>query len=234
VPWLLDVVEGAPPAVEPVRTRTLPESESLTRLAAAALPVLVPRPAADPVAAIAAARELGYPVVMKVDAIGLPHKTEAGAIRLGLTDDAAVGAAATALLGLAMPAGATRRGLLISRQLRGPELMLGGRRDPTFGPLVIVGLGGILAEVLDDVAIRLAPVTPDMAGAMLDELRGAAVLDGARSRPAIDRPAVVDAIVRLGALLVADPTILEIDCNPLISGPDGTAVVDALIVEVDR
>jgi acyl-CoA synthetase (NDP forming) len=233
--WLLDVAVGSSPAGDgSARPRTLPESESLARLAAAGVPVLAPRPAADPDAAIAAAREVGYPVVIKVDAVGLAHKTEAGAVRLGLTDDATVGTAATALLELALPAGAIRRGLLVSRQLRGPELILGGRRDPTFGPLVIVGLGGILAEVLDDVAIRLAPVTADEAGAMLDELRGAAVLDGARGRPAIDRQAVVEAIVRLGDLLVADPTILEVDCNPLISGPDGTAAADALIVEVDR
>jgi len=106
----------------------------------------------------------------------------------------------------------------VSRQLDGPELILGGRRDPTFGPLVVVGLGGILAEVLDDVAIRLAPVAADDAAAMLDELRGAAILNGVRGRPAIDRAAVVAAIVALGDLLVADPSILEVDCNPLISG----------------
>ena len=100
------------------------------------------------------------------------------------------------------------------------------------GPLVVIGLGGILAEVLDDVAIRLAPVAADEASAMLGELRGVAILDGARGRPAIDRAAVVAAIVALGDLLVADPSILEVDCNPLISGPGGTAAVDALVVEV--
>jgi hypothetical protein len=110
------------------------------------------------------------------------------------------------------------------------ELIVGGRRDATFGPLVIVGLGGILAEVLDDVAVRLAPLDAASAAGMLDELRGTAVLAGVRGRGGIDRPSVVGAIVALGDLLAGDPTILEVDCNPLISGPDGTAAVDALVV----
>ena len=125
-----------------------------------------------------------------------------------------------------------RRGLLVSRQLDGQELILGGRRDPTFGPIVIVGLGGIFAEALDDVAIRLAPVRPETAAAMLDELRGSPILRGVRGRPGIDREAVAAAIVALGRLLVDDPSILEVDCNPLISGQSATAAVDGLIVEL--
>jgi acyl-CoA synthetase (NDP forming) len=237
VPGLLDVeVDGDAVSRRSADTRpvrTLPEPESLARLAAAGVAVLTPRRASDPDEAVAGARETGLPAVLKIDAVGLAHKTEVGAVRVGLADEAAVRAAAAELLRLPLPDGVTSRGLLVSRQLVGPELILGGRRDPTFGPLVVVGLGGVLAEVLDDVAIRLAPVSPDEASAMLDELRGAAVLRGVRGQPAIDRAAVVEAIVRLGALLVADPTILEVDCNPLISGPDGTAAVDALIVEVD-
>jgi acetyltransferase len=84
--------------------------------------------------------------------------------------------------------------------------------------------------VLDDVAIRLAPLDDRTAGEMLDELRGAAVVAGARGRDGLDRAAVARAIVRLGDLLAADPAILEVDANPLISGPDGTAAVDALVV----
>ena len=212
--------------------RALPEVESLARLASAGIPVVVAVQVRDAEAAVAAAHVIGYPVALKIDAVGLAHKSDVGAVRLGLDDDEAVRMAAAGLLALALPAGTTRRGLLVSRQLDGPELILGGRRDPTFGPLVVVGLGGVLAEVLDDVAIRLAPVAPDEAAAMLDDLRGAAVLAGARGRPAIDRAAVVAAIVALGDLLVADPSILEVDCNPMISGPRATAVVDALIVEV--
>jgi acyl-CoA synthetase (NDP forming) len=95
---------------------------------------------------------------------------------------------------------------------------------------VLVGLGGILAEALDDVAIGLAPVPRDAARAMLDRLRGARLLDGFRGRPAIDVESVVDVIVAVGALAIDRPEIAEIDMNPVIAGPRGSVVVDALVV----
>jgi len=212
----------------------LPELESLARLAAAGIPVLPPARAADADEAVTEARSLDGPAVLKLDLVGLAHKSDIGGVRLGLAGDDAVRTAAHELLALGLPDGAIRRGLLVTRQLEGVELILGGRRDPSFGPLVLIGLGGVLAEVLDDVAIRLAPVEPDEAAAMLDELRGATVLAGARGRPGIDRAAVVDAIVRLGRLMADDPTIVEVDANPVISGPRGTAAVDALVVVAQR
>ena len=212
----------------------LSEADSLERLGAAGFPVLRPIGALRPDAAVTAATAIGYPVVLKVDARGLAHKSDHGAVRVGLADETAVRAAADDLLALRLPRGVTSRGLLVSRHLDGVELILGGRRDPSFGPLIVVGLGGILAEMLDDVAIRLAPVAADDAAAMLDELRGAAVLAGARGRPGIDRQRVIEAIVRLGRLLVEDQSIVEVDANPLISGPDGTAAVDALVIEAER
>jgi acyl-CoA synthetase (NDP forming) len=231
VAGLLDVGDvGAAPDDEAAQPQPLPEPESLARLEAAGLPVLRSTHAVDADGAVAAAVELGFPAVLKIDAVGLAHKSDIGAVQLGLVDEPAVRAAATELLAMRLPAGVRARGLLVSRQLAGVELIVGGRRDPTFGPIVIVGLGGILAEVLDDIAIRLAPLDATMAGEMLDELRGAAVLAGARGRAGIDRAAVVAAVVALGDLLVADPTIREVDCNPLISGPHGTAAVDGLVV----
>ncbi|MEO5941308.1 MAG: acetate--CoA ligase family protein [Candidatus Limnocylindrales bacterium] len=214
--------------------RALPEAESLARLAAAGVPTLRTILAGDAEEAVSAAIDLGFPVVVKIDAVGLAHKSDVGAVRLGLADEAGVRAAAADLLALPLPRGARRRGLLVSRQIAGVELILGGRRDTSFGPLVVAGLGGVLAEVLDDVAIRLAPVTADDADRMLDELRGAAVLAGLRGRTGIDRSAIVAAIVAIGDLLVAEPGIVEVDCNPVVSGPDGTAAVDGLVVEMVR
>ena len=222
---------GTPAFRAVTSTRVLDEVASLARLGAAGMPVLEPTRAGDADAAAAAARALGVPVVLKLDVTGLAHKSDIGGVRVGLETEAAVRAAATELLTLAIPAGASRRGLLVAPRLDGVELILGGRRDPSFGPIVIVGLGGILAEVLDDVAVRLAPVRAADAESMLDELRGAALLRGVRGRPGIDRAAVVEAIVALGALLESDPAILEVDANPVISGPAATAAVDALLVE---
>jgi acyl-CoA synthetase (NDP forming) len=215
------------------RTHVLAERESRERLAAHGLPVGDQAAVATEEAAVAAAARFGSPVVLKVDATGLAHKTETGAVRLGLRGPDAVRQAARELLALALPSDAVGRGLLVSRQLAGVELILGGRRDAQFGPIVIVGLGGVLAEALDDVAVRLAPVDAQTAGEMLDELRGKRILSGFRGRPAIDRPAVIAAIVALGRALVADPSLIEVDVNPLISGPDGTAAADALVVEAE-
>ncbi|HEY8847236.1 MAG TPA: acetate--CoA ligase family protein, partial [Candidatus Limnocylindrales bacterium] len=108
--------------------------------------------------------------------------------------------------------------------------IIGARRDPSFGPVVLVGLGGILAEAIDDVAIRLAPVSPAEAETMLDELRGRRLLGPLRGQPGIDRPAVVNAIVRLSTAMAEDPNLVEVDLNPVISSPNGTFAVDALVV----
>ncbi len=101
----------------------------------------------------------------------------------------------------------------------GIELIVGGRRDAVFGPAVLVGLGGILAEVLDDVAVLLAPVTVDEVVARLDALRGAALLRGVRGAPGVAMRPLAEVVVAIGDLLVADPSIVEIDCNPVIAGP---------------
>ena len=216
------------------RAIVLPETESLARLEAAGLPVVRVATAGTADEAVARAGAIGYPVVLKVDALGVAHKSDNGAVRIGLRDEGAVRSAAGELLALPLPAGAIRRGLLVAPFVAGRELILGARRDPSFGPLVVVGLGGILAEAIDDVAIRLAPVSAAEAAAMLDALRGRRLLEPIRGQPGIDRAAVVDAIVRLGAAMVDDANLLEVDLNPLISGPAGTVAVDALVVEAPR
>ncbi len=219
-------------AIDRPPTRTLPERESLDRLAAIGLPVEPSITADSAEAAVTAARRIGGPIVLKVDAEGLAHKSDVGGVRVGFGSEASIRAAADDLLALPLPSGARSRGLLVSRRLDGVELILGGRRDPSYGPIVLVGLGGIFAEAIDDVAVRLAPLDAIEAGRMLDELRGRQILDGVRGRPGIDRAAVVAAIVALGQALLDDPTLIEVDLNPLISGPRGTAAVDALVVEI--
>ena len=226
------------------RARSLAERESLELLRAAGLPMndSVAIEGSDPAVMLAAATEaatrLGWPVAVKVDAPGLSHKTEAGGVALNVRDPDELRRALAAVLA-APGSGGSRgsrsglsvRGVLIQPMApAGLELIAGARRDPQFGPLVLVGLGGILAEVLDDVAVRLAPIHPDEALTMLGELRGAALLRGLRGRPAVDRGAVARVVVSLGAAIEANPGWLEIDLNPLIAGPGGALAVDALIV----
>ena len=213
----------------------LPERESLALLAGVGVPVVDSRPVADASGAVEAALALGGPVAVKLDAPGLAHKTDVGGVRLGLSGEAAVRAAAEDLLAtgerLAAGGAGRVRGLLVQPMAPpGAELIAGIQRDPQFGPVVIVGLGGVLAEVLDDISLRLAPVSTEEALAMLVELRGAAVLDGVRGGPAVDREAVAALLVTLGRLAVARPDVREVDLNPVIAGPHGAVAVDALVV----
>ena len=112
----------------------------------------------------------------------------------------------------------------------GVELIVGARRDAQFGTIVLVGIGGVFAEALDDVAIRLAPITAADAREMLDELRGSRLLDGIRGRRAVNRTALANLLVALGRAVDAHPGWLEVDLNPVIAGPSGALAVDALIV----
>jgi acyl-CoA synthetase (NDP forming) len=211
--------------------RVLSEIESLEMLGATGLPIVRALRAATPDAAELAADSLGYPVVVKVDAEGHAHKSEVGGVRVGLADAAAVRGATIDLLALELGPDTAIRGVLIAEMIEGGvELIVGVERDEQFGPTVLVGLGGVLTEVLDDVALRLAPVPPAGALEMLDELRGTQLLRGFRGVPAVDSNAVRDLIVAVGRLAVARPDIAEIDLNPVIATEHGATIVDALVV----
>lgn len=212
--------------------RSLGERESLELLRHVGLAVTPAVAVRDAASAVEAARPLaGHAVVLKVDAADLAHKSDLGLVRLGLRGDDAVRTAADELLAAARRHGVEARGLLVEPMAEaGVELIVGARRDASFGPCVMVGLGGILAELLDDVAIRLAPVTREVALDMLASLRGARVLEGARGRPAVDREALADLIVGVAAFATGRPDVLEVDLNPVMATTDAAVAVDALVV----
>jgi len=211
--------------------RLLPEADSLELLARAGLPAIAFARAADPSAAAQAAARLGFPVAVKLDADRLAHKTEVDGVRLGLGDATAVIEASTDLMAINLAPPAVPRGLLVQPMAPpGVELIVGLRRDPQFGPAVLVGFGGVLAEAFDDVAVRLAPLTVADATGMLGELRGAHLLHGYRGRPAVDLAAVAGLVVAVGDLGVGDPSIVEIDLNPVVAGAASVTVVDALVL----
>ncbi len=231
----------------------LSELESLRLLGAAGLPVVRATPAGDAADAVRAAAAIGYPVVLKLHATRLAHKSDVDGVRLNLTDAGAVTAAAAELLeqgrrldrrlgegigegiGQGIGQGIGLGGLLVEPMLpAGLELIVGLKRDPQFGPLVLVGLGGVLAELLDDVAIELAPIDPATAGAMLDRLRGARLLAGLRGRPGADRAALIELLVAVARLGWGRPDLLEIDLNPVIAGAHGIIAADALVVVAEH
>ena len=216
------------PAGAPI---ALSEFESLQLLRAAGIAAIEAVAVANVRDAVRAAGRIAGPVVLKLDAVGLAHKSDLGGVITSLIGDEAVSAAATALLDTGRRHGLEVRGLLVEPMApAGVELIVGLRRDPLFGPVVLVGLGGTLTEVLDDVAIRLAPLDPSEADSMLHELRGARLLAGVRGRPPVDRAAVVAILVALGRLGAERPDILEVDLNPVIASERGALAVDALVV----
>lgn len=192
--------------------------------------------ATDAAAAVAAAASIGGPVALKIQSADIPHKTEAGAIRLGLTGADAVRAGYDAVCAAARAYRPDARieGVLVQEMVtEGQEMLVGIARDPTFGPVLTVGLGGIFVEVLKDVAFRLPPITPDEALEMVRGLRGFPLLAGARGQAAADLDALADAVARLSWLAIdLDDRVAEIDVNPLRVLPRGQGVraVDALVV----
>jgi acetate---CoA ligase (ADP-forming) len=176
--------------------------------------------------AVAAAERIGYPVVVKADAPGLTHKTEAGGVILDVAGAAAVRSACAALQARA----GAERFVVQERVGPGVELLLGARRDEVFGPVVVLGAGGVLTEVLRDVSVRLAPLEEDEAEAMLGEGARPRLLAGPRGLPAVDSAALVGVIEAIGSLIAAEPRITEIDVNPLIAAGADLIAVDVLVV----
>jgi acetyl-CoA synthetase (ADP-forming) len=208
---------------------TLSESDSKALLGRFGLPLLAERVVADADAAGVAADELGYPVVVKLCGDAIAHKTERGLVRLGVADAAGARSAATELLAAATPEDG-EVGVLVAPMVRGNrELIAGLSLDPQFGMTVMVGLGGILAEAVADVAIRLVPIERVDALDMIDDLEGQALLGPVRGEPAVDRERLADVLMALSDAAMATPELVSADLNPLIVVDGDPVAVDALV-----
>jgi acyl-CoA synthetase (NDP forming) len=173
-------------------------------------------------------RATGRPVVVKVLDASIMHKSDVGGVYLGVDTAEDLEAALDAIDLLV--ADRPPRYLVEEMLLPGLELIVGGTRDASFGQTVLLGLGGVLAEALGDVALRLAPVTIADAAEMLDELAGHALLDGYRGQPGVNRAELIQVLVTVGQLLVKHPEIAELDINPLLNTRAGLYALDALII----
>jgi acyl-CoA synthetase (NDP forming) len=250
--WATSLPTGAPPdppsiAQDPVRARAFAEASRLwaardtgrapaeheARAMLEAYGIDGPREklvqGADE--AVAAARKIGWPVVLKAMIAGMVHKTEVGLVRVGIRSEDEMRAGARAMLERARAVSGRWLGLLVQEMARPiAELLVGGRVDPDFGPVIVVGGGGILVELYKDVAVRLAPVSEDVARQMIAETRAARLLDGWRGRPAGDMDAVARAVARLSELVVDfQDEIAEVEINPLAVLDHGVAALDCLI-----
>ena len=198
-----------------------------------AVPRSVVVQAGEPLAA--ALQSLTPPYVVKVMSPHILHKSDVGGVRVRLADAAEVAQAIRDMSARPEIARAPVEGFLVEEMApAGQELVIGGLRDPQFGPLVMVGLGGILIEVLQDVAFRICPVERVDAIEMLDELKGKRLLDGARGQPSVSKDAIVDALLKIagpsGLLTALGEHIAEADVNPLIVSAHGAVAVDARFI----
>ena len=208
---------------------TLSEADSKDLLRRYGVPVPSEAVAPDAAAAVAAAERIGYPVAVKLCGPGIAHKTERGLVRLGVADAAAVERAAIDLLARATSEDGDV-GLLVSEMVSGNrELIAGVVRDPQFGPCVMLGVGGVLAEAVADVAFRLAPLSDVDAHELIDDLRSQALLGPLRGEPPIDRDRLAELLTGLGRLATEDPAIRSVDLNPLIVAAGVPIAVDALV-----
>jgi acyl-CoA synthetase (NDP forming) len=180
--------------------------------------------------AVTLAAKIGFPVVMKGSSPTIQHKTDAGLVLLGITDETEVREGYRTLEARATAAGATLEGVLVEHMVRGKrEFVVGLIRDHLFGPVVMFGLGGIFTEALHDVAFAVAPLTEEDAGELLDQIQSKALLGPFRGSPAVDRDALIAVLQAVGRMAADHPEIREIDVNPLLIDGSRPIAVDALI-----
>jgi len=213
---------------------TLTEAEGKRLLASAGIETTAFQACADADEAVAAADAIGYPVVAKVSSPAVTHKSDwAGGVGVvvGLDSPEAVREAATRIFGAADEQGIAAD-VLVEEAIdldRGTEVIVGGVRDPSFGPVVLTGLGGVFTEVFEDTSHRIAPVDHAEARSAIEALRAAELLYGYRGSDPADVDALASAVVAIGDL-VTEHSIAELDVNPLLATTDGVIALDALVV----
>ncbi|WP_435182511.1 acetate--CoA ligase family protein [Halobellus sp. EA9] len=217
---------------------TLTEAEGKEFLASAGIDTPEFAVCADADAAVDAAGEVGYPVVVKVASPAVTHKSDwAGGVgvAVGLDSGDAVREAATRIFEAADERG-IETDVLVESALdtdRGTEVIVGGLRDPSFGPVVLTGLGGVFTEVFEDTSHRIAPIDRAEARSAIEELRAVELLRGYRGSEPADVDALAEAVAAVGDL-VTDHPIAELDVNPVLAGTDGVMTLDALVVLEDQ
>lgn len=209
----------------------LVELPALEVLRAYGIPVTPFALARTPDEAAASAKEMGFPVVMKISGPQILHKTDVGGVKLNLKTEDEVREAFTQMIAAVrgrLGAEIEIWGVLIQKMLDpGKEIILGVTRDPIFGPLLMFGLGGIYTEALRDVAFRLAPIRENVAAEMLKSIRSHRLLEGVRGEPPSDLPAIAECLMRLSQLVTEHPQVQELDINPLIVYARGKGAVSA-------
>jgi acetyltransferase len=234
-PWE-DLSLSPPTALKPLAHSLMLGQEALDYLARRGLAAVPGTLAHSPEEAVAAARHLGYPVVLKAVTPALIHKWEAGGVILGVTESEGVRRGFATLAARVAQAcqGAALAGVLVQKQLQGREVLLGVKQDATFGPVVVCGLGGVYAEVFRDTAQTLAPINGAQALQLLASLKSYPLLAGVRGEPPVNLEALAAMLSALSRLAAVEPHLAEADLNPVMATPQGCFVVDARLVWRDE
>ena len=208
----------------------LTNEETLALLACYGLPLVKQRIVTTPEEAGSAAEEFGCEVVLKAIAPGLIHKTEMGAVKLGLRGAAATGAAACEMAERLAARGQPPTGFIVQQQVSdGVEMLVGVVHDPQFGPIVACGAGGVQVELMRDVSVRLTPLTNEDASEMIRSLKTYPLLDGFRGGPKRDVAALEECLLRVSAMVEDLSQIAELDLNPFLVQESGAMILDARI-----
>lgn len=213
--------------------KVLTEVESKQMLKAAGIPVVETRFASNMKEAVAISKELGFPVALKVMSAEVVHKSDAGGVKLGLQNISQVEKGYAAMMKSVKAAvpNAKIDGVSVQKMARpGVEVIVGMSKDPQFGPVLMFGLGGILVELLKDVAFRIVPVTKFDASEMIREIKGFPMLTGFRGLEPCDLKALENLIVNVSSFVEGHPEVKELDLNPVFAYKDGVVAVDARVV----
>lgn len=216
--------------------RLLTEVESKELLLEAGIPTTSALLATSREEATRLSRQIGFPAVLKIASTTIVHKSDAGGVRLGLSSEDEVGLAYDEMMAAIKKGNpdADIQGVSVQPMARpGIELVMGMSKDQQFGPVLMFGLGGVLVEVLGDVAFRIVPLTPRDAAQMIREVKGFPILEGYRGQEPVDIAALEESLLKLSRFVYERPMIKEMDLNPVFAYSDGLTVVDARIVLED-
>ncbi len=205
----------------------LNEQEARELLARYGIPLNESRAASSAAEAAEAARHIGFPVAVKALSGKIVHKSDLGLVELNATNPGEVILAAGRILSVAREIDPAAGVLVSAMAPPGVEVIVGGKRDPQFGPIILFGLGGIFVEIFRDISVRVAPVDRAMAMDMIDDVKGYAVLKGARGRKAVDLEALAGILVAASRLMMERDEVLELDMNPVMAYGKGAIAVDA-------
>ncbi len=211
----------------------LTEMESKELLKGLGIPTTDMRLAVTEAEAVAMSAEIGYPCVLKVSSHDISHKSDAGGVKVGLKDGAAVAAAYQAIMASCRAAypDAVIEGVTVQTMAKpGVEVIVGMATDPQFGPVLMFGLGGVWVELLKDVSFKIVPLTRRDAAEAIGDIKAARLLEGFRGSDPVDKGALEDILLRVSEFVAKTPEVAEMDLNPIFAYADGAVAVDARVI----